>query len=64
MKFVYLDIMKYVKGKNEKSTWLVPTEINQEEFLEAIKKAEKGPFYTVQESMARFDEWLKNRPKR
>jgi len=26
--------------------------------LDGIKAAEKGPFYTVQESMNHFEEWL------
>ena len=42
--------MKTVKVKETK-------EIN------SIKEAEKGPFYTVQESMQHFEQWLKSRKK-
>jgi hypothetical protein len=35
--------------------------LSEEEFKEGIKSAEKGPLYTVQESMKRFEEWLKQR---
>jgi hypothetical protein len=35
--------------------------ITEREFKEGIKKAEKGPFYSVQESMTQFEMWLKKR---
>jgi len=35
--------------------------LSERELKEGIKKAEKGPFYTVQESMTQFETWLKKR---
>ena len=35
--------------------------VTHEEFMAAIKEAEKGPFYAVQESMQHFEDWLINR---
>ncbi|TVQ03720.1 MAG: hypothetical protein EA359_08715 [Balneolaceae bacterium] len=35
-----------------------------EEFLRGIKAAEKGPFFTVQESMHMFEKWIKEREKK
>lgn len=60
--------MKEIKTKkskcNEKS-WVLPgTKLTQDEFVSGIRKAEEGPFYTVQESMEHFDLWLKSREKK
>ncbi|MFD2532974.1 hypothetical protein [Gracilimonas halophila] len=35
--------------------------LSESEFSKGIKKAEKGPFNTVQESMTQFESWLKKR---
>ena len=35
--------------------------ITQEEFVQAIREAEKGPFYSIQESMNHFEQWLNSR---
>jgi len=37
--------------------------LSEREFNEGIKTAEKGPFYTVQESMTQFETWLKKRKR-
>ena len=55
--------MKAVKTKTEKS-WVKPGTLTQSEFVEGIKKAENGKFYTVQESMQRFEQWMKFRLKK
>ena len=60
--------MKDVKIKNEQKdpkTWILPENtISQDEFIAGIREAEKGPFYTVQESMEHFEQWMKSREKR
>lgn len=38
--------------------------LSEEEFQEGIKTAEEGPYYTVQESMNHFEEWLKEKQKK
>ena len=58
--------MRKVKTKGElnKINWAIPGQtVTHKEFTEAIKKAEEGPFYTVEESKLHFEEWLKSRKK-
>jgi len=38
--------------------------LSRDEFIKAIKSAEKGPFYSVQESMNQFEKWIKEREKK
>jgi hypothetical protein len=56
--------MKEIKIKDQKKdfqSWVKPgISLSQDEFLSGILKAEKGPFYTVQESMENFKQWLKS----
>ncbi len=58
--------MKTVKKKETKEiNWAIPGQtVSHDEFMTTIKEAEKGPFYTVQESMQHFEQWLKSRKKR
>lgn len=44
----------YSKGVTE------PAEFTAEEFADLIAEAEAGPFYTLEESEKRFEEWKKN----
>lgn len=44
-----------------KRLWNISEEITEEELIEEIKKAEKGPFFSVEESKSRFEKWLQNR---
>jgi len=55
-----------IKAKDQKpKSWVLPgTSISDDEFRDGIKEAEKGPFQTVQESMANFELWLKSREKK
>jgi hypothetical protein len=56
--------MKVVKTNKTKS-WVKPgVTLTQSEFIEGIKKAENGKFYTVQESMQHFEQWIQSRPKK
>lgn len=57
--------MRTVKTKKAKEVnWAIPYQtITYDEFIDALKKAEAGPFYSVQESMQHFDKWLKSRKK-
>ena len=51
--------------KNQDIKWLAPdTRLTRDEFMDGIKKAEDGPFHSVQESMENFDKWLINREKK
>ena len=36
-------------------------DLTESEFIQGIEKAEKGPFYSVQKSMKRFEAWLRKR---
>ena len=60
--------MKDVKIKSEQKdpkTWILPgNTISQDEFIAGIREAEKGPFYTAQESMEHFEQLMKSREKR
>lgn len=52
-------------GSKRKINWALPNQtVTHNEFMSAIKQAEKGPFYTVQESMQHFEQWLKSREKK
>lgn len=63
----YFRSMKAMKTKKKaaEKNWTMPgVKLTHEEFLEGIRKAEEGPFYTVEESMDHFDKWLKSREKK
>ena len=49
---------------NFKNRFLSEGELTEQEFLNGIQAAENGPFYTVQESMKQFENWLREREKR
>jgi hypothetical protein len=56
--------MKEVKN-NTKKNWVKPGLIlSQSEFNKGIKQAENGKFFTVQESMQHFEQWMQSRPKK
>jgi hypothetical protein len=49
---------------NQRKNWLDPNvSLTYEEFIEGIREAEKGPFYTVEEAMEKFEQWRKSREK-
>jgi hypothetical protein len=60
--------MKTVKTTTpteKKFNWAIPGQtVTHDKFMSAIKQAETGPFYTVQESMQHFEQWLKSREKK
>lgn len=51
-------------GKLKRNKFTSGNELTEKEFISGIKSAEKGPFINVQESMNRFEEWLKKREKK
>jgi hypothetical protein len=52
---------KTVKPTKEKS-WVLPgVKLTHKEFLEGIRKAEEGPFYTPEEFEKRFEQWKKEK---
>ena len=56
-------LMKTAKKKETKEiNWAIPGQtISHEEFMAAIRKAEKGPFITIDEFEKRFEEWKRKR---
>ena len=60
--------MKHLKSeaqKKELKNWTTPdNSLSHDELLSGISKAEEGPFYTVQESMENFEQWLKSRERK
>ena len=45
--------------------WILPGKtLSNREFIAEIKKAEKGPFHSVQKSMENFELWLTTREKK
>jgi hypothetical protein len=59
--------MNKVKPDNKsESKWLGSSDfiLTHDEFKEGIKKAEEGPFNTVQQSMQNFELWIKNKEKK
>jgi len=55
---------KDLKDKLPENRFTSPNTLSESEFNKGIKKAEKGPFYTVQESMTQFETWLKKRKEK
>ena len=54
--------LKLEDQKNDIKNWILPeNSLSQDEILAGILKAEEGPFYTVQESMENFEQWMKSR---
>ncbi len=52
---------KAVKQTKEKN-WVIPgVKLTHKEFIEGIKKAEEGPFYTPEEFEKRFEKWKKEK---
>jgi hypothetical protein len=57
--------LKIDDQKKDVKNWILPeNSLSRDEFLSGIKQAEEGPFYTVQESMENFEQWLKSREKK
>lgn len=57
--------LKIDDQKKDVKNWILPeNSLSQDEFLSGIKQAEEGPFFTVQESMENFEQWLKSREKK
>jgi hypothetical protein len=53
--------MRTVKSKEEKN-WTHPgVKLTHEEFMAGIRKAEEGPFFTLDEIKAKMQEWKRNR---
>lgn len=55
---------KGLKDKLPENRFTTANTLSEREFSKGIKKAEKGPFYTVQESMTQFEMWLKKRKEK
>ena len=55
---------KILKAKETDNWALAGNPISLDEFKDGIKKAEKGPFYTIGESKKTLEEWRKKRNSR
>jgi len=55
---------KELKDKSLENRFTSGEALTESEFMQGIESAEKGSFYTVQESMKRFESWLKKRAKK
>lgn len=56
---------KTVDQKKDNKDWTLPgNSLSQDKFLTGILRAEEGPFFTVQESMENFEQWLSSREKK
>lgn len=63
--YIMMKEIKIKEQKKESESWVLPGKsLSQDEFLAGIRKAEKGPFHTVQESMENFELWLKSKEKK
>jgi hypothetical protein len=50
---------------NTKKSWVKPgVSLTQSEFTKGIQQAKNGKFFTVQESMQHFEQWMQSRPKK
>jgi predicted transcriptional regulator len=57
--------MKIKTTKIKEKSWALPGEpISPDEFKAGIKKAEKGPFFTIEESKKKLAEWRRKRNSR
>lgn len=57
--------MKTKTTKTKETSWALSGEpLSVEEFKAGIEEAEKGPFYTVEESKKMLEEWRKKRNSR
>lgn len=55
---------KEVKDKLPENRFTTLNTLSGSEFSRGIKEAENGSFNTVQESMTKFETWLKKRKKK
>jgi predicted transcriptional regulator len=56
---------KEVRISAKRKSWAIPGEsLTMEEFKHGIKEAEKGPFYTIEESKSMIEQWRKKRNSR
>ena len=75
--FVILHFKRRIKHPNMKSQiinekkedksqkWVLPTtSMSEEEFLSGIRNAEEGNFHTVQESIEKFEIWMKSKERK
>ena len=53
------------KKEDKSQKWVLPgTSLIEEEFLSGIRCAEEGNFHTVQESIEKFEIWMKSKEKK
>ena len=55
---------KGLKDKLPENRFTSANILSEKEFINEIKRAEKGPFCTVQESMTQFESWLKKKKEK
>ena len=55
--------MRSSKVKIKRNLAIPGEPMSQEEFMDLIKEAEKGPFYTLEEVQAKMEVWKKSLKK-
>lgn len=55
---------KGLENKIEENRFTSINTLSESEFMRGIKTAERGPFITVQESMTKFESWMKKREEK
>ena len=51
--------MKTIRKINKETIWTRPGRMTHDEFMAGIRKAEEGPFYTLDEVKKNVAEWKK-----
>jgi len=47
-------------NKTKEKSWVLPgVKLTHKEFIDGIKKAEEGPFYSFEEAQERLKQWKK-----
>ena len=54
-----LSKMKTIRKINKKTIWTRPGRMTHDEFMTGIRKAEEGPFYTLDEIKKNVADWKK-----
>lgn len=55
---------KHIKDSNPENSFTVERQFSKAEFKKEITKAENGPFLTVEESIQKFEAWLRKKEKK
>jgi hypothetical protein len=58
----FIDMDTRSEKKSAEKSWILPgTKLTHKEFMEGVKKAEEGPFMTIEEFERDFSKWKKEK---